>query len=59
MGLGSPDNGTCRTKGKAMKVQGVGEHGGRWKDFWRAEVANWEPAGQIQIIAVLLSPHGV
>lgn len=59
MGLGSPDNGTCRIKGRAMKAQGVREHGGPWKGFWRAEVASWEPAGQVQLIAVLLSTHSV
>lgn len=40
MELGSPDNGTCRTKRRAMKAQDVGEHGVPWRGFWRAEVAN-------------------
>lgn len=53
MRLGSPDNGTCRTKGRAMKTQGIREHEGAWRDFWRTKITNWEPVGQIQLTAVL------
>lgn len=30
MGLGSLDRGACGTKGRAVKAEGVREHGGPW-----------------------------